>query len=66
MSLLKRMWLTYLLASDEQYLMACKRDGLYGSLDIQAFERRMQEMRVQIALLDKPRKKPFSLSKESI
>lgn len=66
MKALKRLWLMYLLSSDEQYLMTCKRDGLYGSLDIQAFERRMQEMRVQLALLDQPRKKPFRLSKESI
>jgi hypothetical protein len=52
MNLLKRIWLTYLLASDEQYLLACKRDGLISSLDVAAFERRMQEMRVDIAELE--------------
>jgi hypothetical protein len=66
MKALKRLWLMYLLSSDEQYLMTCKRDGLYSSLDVLAFERRMQEMRVQLALLDQPIKKPFRLSKESI
>jgi hypothetical protein len=55
MNTLKRLWLQYLLASDEQYLLACKRDGLSDSLDLVAFERRMQEMRVQIAIL-MPRK----------
>lgn len=51
MKLLKRMWLTYLLASDEQYLQACKRDGLYDSLSLAEFDRRMQRLRVQIATL---------------
>lgn len=51
MNTLKRMWLQYLLASDEQYLLACKRDGLSDSLDLEAFDKRMQEMRVQIATL---------------
>ena len=52
MNLLKRMWLRYLLASDEQYLMACKRDGLISSIDVVAFEHRMQEMRVELAELE--------------
>lgn len=51
MKALKRMWLQYLLASDEQYLMACKRDGLISSIDVTAFERRMQAMRVELATL---------------
>lgn len=56
MNTLKRMWLQYLLASDEQYLLACKRDGLSESLDLAAFEKRIQALRVQIATLT-PRRK---------
>lgn len=52
MNLLKRLWLTYLLASDERYLMACKRDGLISSIDVVAFDRRMQAMRVELATLE--------------
>ena len=52
MNLLKRIWLTYLLASDEQYLLACKRDALISSIDVAAFERRMQAMRVELATLE--------------
>ena len=55
MNTLKRMWLQYLLASDEQYLLACKRDGLSDSLDMAAFEKRIQALRVRIATLT-PRK----------
>lgn len=51
MNTLKRMWLQYLLASDEQYLLSCKRDGLSDSLDLVAFEKRIQALRVQIATL---------------
>ncbi len=51
MNTLKRMWLQYLLASDEQYLLACKRDGLSDSLDLAAFEKRIQVLRVRIAML---------------
>lgn len=57
MNTLKRMWLQYLLASDEQYLLACKRDGLSDSLDLAAFEKRIQELRVQIATLTPCRKR---------
>lgn len=56
MNTLKRMWLQYLLASDEQYLLACKRDGLSDSLDLAAFEKRIQALRVQIAMLTTCRK----------
>jgi hypothetical protein len=56
MNTLKRMWLQYLLASDEQYLLACKRDGLSDSLDLVAFDKRIQAMRVQIATLTPSRK----------
>ena len=51
MNTLKRMWLQYLLSSDEQYLLSCKRDGLSDSLDLAAFEKRIQALRVQIATL---------------
>ena len=57
MNTLKRMWLQYLLASDEQYLLACKRDGLSDSLDLAAFEKRIQALRVQIATLTPIRKR---------
>jgi hypothetical protein len=52
MNLLKRLWLTYLIASDEQYLMTCKRYGLISSIDVAAFEHRMQAMRVELATLE--------------
>lgn len=51
MKLIKRLWISYLLSSDEQYLLGCKRDGLISSLDVLAYERRMQAMRVELALL---------------
>lgn len=54
MRLVKRLWISYLLSSDERYLMACKRDGLISSIDVVAFERRMQEMRVELAELEPP------------
>lgn len=57
MNTLKRMWLQYLLASDEQYLLACKRDGLSDSLDMAAFEKRIQALRVRIAMLTPIRKR---------
>lgn len=56
MNTLKRLWLQYLLASDEQYLLACKRDGLSDSLDMAAFERRIQALRVRIATLTPARR----------
>lgn len=52
MKLLKRLWISYLLSSDERYLKACKRDGLISSIDVVAFEHRMQAMRVDLATLE--------------
>lgn len=52
MNLIKRILLIHLIASDERYLKACKRDGLISSIDVAAFDRRLQEMRVQLAMLE--------------
>jgi hypothetical protein len=53
---LKRLWLRWELAHLEMYIADCRRDGLLDSLDIAAFNRKAQEMRVEIARLT-PRSK---------